>query len=249
MRTLYDNGVMDCSSGNIVASSEHANFPASHLLDTRISKYYKSLLASTVNIVFSLPATADCTVVGLVGHNLSTVGTAVIQGAVSDSWGSPGYESTVTTRVSGPMVLFFGSTKSYRYWRLVLTDTTVGAFEAGIIFIGGYVQHDPSAEPVFPENLTRNDIRSESVGGQHYASEGVQQKEYEFLIPFCVASVKTNIQTMYESAGLHTPVIMIHYDTTYGVIEPLYCTIRDEVTFTHLRGDNWKYQMNFRECK
>jgi hypothetical protein len=249
MRALYDNEVMALTSGNLTASVEHDNYPAENLLDTRISKYWKTTEASTANIVIDMQATVDCTCIGLVGHNLTASGTAVIHGHTSDSWASPDFTMTVTTRVGGPMLLFFGATQSYRYWKLELTDATVGAFEVGIIYLGDYVQFDPSSRPTFPESRIRNDIVQFSEGGQQYADEGVQIIEYEFEIPHCTATAKTNIQTMYSTVGKHTPIIMAHYDTTYGVIEPLYCVIRDDIVFEHLPRDYWKYNIAFRECK
>ena len=71
-------------------------------------------------------------------------------------------------------------------------------------------------------------------------SEGVPQESDD--------TMKGKVETMYGSVGKFLPLLLLNYDTTFTVIEPLYASIINDMTFTHKKFDKWDYSLDLREA-
>jgi hypothetical protein len=59
-----------------------------------------------------------------------------------------------------------------------------------------------------------------------------------------------SIGTMFDTVGKHTSVIFCNFDTLRGItnlIEPVYCSIIDDINFTNEEGRHMTYQLNLQE--
>ncbi len=247
MRIIYSN-LWD--NFTLVESQEDANYPVENTQDTRLVKVWRTDTASATTIVLDAGTgstiTADSCAV--INHNFSGSSETKIQAHASDSWGTPSLSTIVTYR-TGTMVLFFTSS-AFRFWRFSFNDTSNsdGFYEVGRLFLSEYLQIDPSSLIEFPEKHMRNDLRSFSRSNQMYADQGSGWKELSYQFQNSDDTMKGKIETVWGSVGKFKPLLLMNYDTTFSVIPPLYCSITNDITFTHKKFDRWDYSLDLREA-
>ncbi len=247
MRIIYSN-LWDLYT--LTESQEDANYPVENTQDTRLVKVWRTDTASASTIVLDAGTgstiTADSCAV--INHNFSGSSETKIQAHASDSWGSPSVSTVVTFR-AGTMVLFFTSA-SFRFWRFSFDDTTNtdGFYEVGRLMLGEYLQVDPSSLVEFPEKHVRNDNVAFSRSNQHYADQGSGWKELSYQFQDSDDTMKGKVEVMWGSVGKFIPILLMNYDTTFTVVEPLYASITNDLTFGHKKFDRWDYSINLREA-
>ena len=247
MRILYSN-LWDLYT--LTESQEDANYPVENTQDTRLVKVWRTDTASASTIVLDagtgLTITADSCAV--INHNFSGSSETRIQAHASDSWGTPSVNTVVTYR-AGTMVLFFTSA-AFRFWRFSFDDTTNADtfYEVGRLMLGEYLQVDPSSLIEFPEKHIRNDRVAFSRSNQHYADQGSGWKELSYQFQDSDDTMKGKVETMWNTVGKFKPLLLMNYDTTFSVIEPLYCSVVDDIIFTHKKYDRWDYSLSLRQA-
>lgn len=244
MRFLWEN---DLDSGTLTASTEDPNFVASSLVDTRLTTIWKSMTVGSQTIVVDLTNAASVSAIAIANHNFTASVTALIEGNSSDSWGAAPVSETITYR-STIMMLFF-TAASYRYWRFSFDDptNTDGFISVGRLFLGEYLQADPSSLIEFPEEHIRTDSFQTSEGNQLYADEGIGYNIYRYSYRRVEDTQKGNIESMHDTVGKHKPIFFTNFDTAYTVIEPIYCQIQNDITFRYFGGSKWDYDLTLRE--
>lgn len=188
---------------------------------------------------------ANCA--AILNHNLSADATIGIQGNDYDSWNGLTVE-TMTWRAD--TIVTFITEASYPFWRFTITDPNVedDYFEVGRFFLGTYVQISPSSLVEFPVKHVRNDRTMWSRSNQLYADQGVGWKELHYKFPRSTNSMKSSVETMWGSCGKFKPILVMNYDTTFTIIDPLYCVVVENIVFTHLKHDFWSYDLHLREA-
>ena len=248
MRIIYSN-LFD--NYTLVESQEDENYPVENVQDIRLATVWRTETASASSIVIDAGtgATITCDCCAVLAHNFSTAATITIQANTADTWVTPGLSSAVTYR-EDIMVLFFTSSP-FRYWRFYFDETgnADGYYEIGRLFLGTYLQIDPSSAVEFPEKHLRSDRISFSISGQPYSDQGLEHIELDYKFGRSSDSMKSKIETMYGSVGLWKPILFTNYDTTYSVIPPIYVSIVKEIVFEHLEFDYWKYSLSLREAQ
>ncbi len=184
----------------------------------------------------------------ILNHNLSADATIKIQGNDFDSWNGPPLDTTMAWRED--TIVTYMSSASYPFWRFYITNQNVddGYFEVGRFMLGEYLQVDPSSLVEFPEKHPRNDRQAFSKSNQFYADQGSGWRELKYKFVNTNNTMKDKIETMWNLNGKHTPLLLMNYDTSFSVIEPLYCAIIKDITFGHLLHDRWEYNLDLREC-
>ena len=254
MRIMYRNYWDDYA---LAESEEDATYPVENTQDIRLVKVYHSATVGTI-VKLDLDAgtgeaiTCDCC--AIINHNLSGSSETSIQACdsyLSDNDFETGSVNSVITHRSGPMVVFFES-GSHRWWRFKIEDTVAsnsdGYVKIGRLFLGTYIQVDPSSLVEFPVKHVRNDQVMFSKSNQLYADEGVGWKELHYKFPRSTNSMKGSVETMFGSCGKFKPILVMNYDTTFTIIDPLYCSVTEDITFKHMKNDKWEYDLVLREC-
>jgi len=244
MRILYNNRVDDFT---LTPSTEDPNFVASELSDTRLANTWRTTAITAQTIVIDAAVAISCDSIAIAAHNFTASATIKIQAATADSWGAPPLDETITYR-SGIMVLYFTSS-SYRYWRFYFDDTTNtnSYLEVGRLFLGEYLQFDPSSIYEFPEERARDDVTQFSPGNQMYVDKGVQYKRYKYSFPATGDTMKASMDAVYTEVGKFKPFFFMNFDTTYTVIEPIYAVLENNLTWNKIQVNKWDYSLIVRE--
>jgi len=247
MRIIYNNLWDDYT---LVESQEDANYPVENTQDTRLVKTWRTSTASATTIYINagtgLTITADSA--AILAHNFTASAGIIVQAATASTFAAVALSANVTYR-AGPMVVFFTS-GAYQYWRFSFDETTLAAgyYEVGRLMLGAYLQVDPSSLVEFPEKHIRNDRVAYSRSNQHYADQGSGWKELSYQFQDSDDTMKGNVETMWDTNGKHTPLLLMNYDTTFTVIPPLYCSVTNDITFAHKKFDRWDYSLDLREA-
>lgn len=245
MRILYDN---DLDGATLTESTEDASYPVENIQDTRLAKVWRAGGCSSESIVIDLGATAPCSVVAFVNHNLSVSAGCQIQHGTSAAaaLASPTTAASITQR-SGIMAAFFGTAES-RYWAVTFADdpNTDGYIELGRAFIGQALQIAPSSNPEIPIASNRSDMQTFTRHNQFYGDEGVEYKTYTYAFPYASDTMRAAVQTMFDTVGGFKPLIFMNFDTTFDVIEPEYAVITGPIEFQHRAGPGWSWELELR---
>jgi hypothetical protein len=246
---MFSNKVDDYT---ISSSSEDANYPDDNVQHNSLIKAWHSTSVEGEYLELDMGAgvegTADTAI--LAGHNLTSGGTIILRAIASGgSWGSPALSANMTLQ-TGIILDYISAGHNYRYWRFYLDDSANadGYISVGRLFIGEYLQADPSSYEGFPIKHVRTDSGSFSISNQYYSDEGVGYRELKYAFPRTANTAKTAIETMWNTVGKHKPLFFANFDSSYwSVIDPIYCTIIEDITFTKLRGNDWEYSLTLRE--
>ena len=251
MRILWNN---QWDLYSLTESQEDASYPAENTQDSRLVKVWRTQTASASTIYVDAGSgntiTADCA--AIIAHNFTASAGICVQGATATTFASPGASANVTYR-AGPMVVYF-TAGTLRYWRFSFNETTLAAgyYEVGRLFLGQYLQVDPSSLVEFPQEQIRTDNVQFSRDGQLYADEGICFKQLRYQFQGATASMKTLVETMWAGSagvGKHHPIMLMNYDTDFTVIEPLYCAIAEDIVFKHKEFDYFDFDLVLRECR
>ena len=244
MRLMYDN---DLDGGTLTASTADPNFTISAVQDTSVQVPWKTTALTAQTVVVDLSAAATVSCIAIAGHNFTASATVQIAGNSSDSWGAPAVTYTVTYQ-SAIMLRFF-TAASYRYWRFYFDDQTNSNsyLQVGRLFLGEYLQVDPSSLLEFPEERTRTDTVQYSIGNQMYADQGIESVIYRYQFPRSDDTMKGNMETAWTTVGRHKPIFFTNFDTAYTVIPPVYCHIAEDITFQYLGNAEWEYGLVLKE--
>lgn len=130
---------------NVTSSDIDPNFPVSNLKNPFRSKRVRTQQGTTtLAVVFDLITTEEIDSLVLLwpkedGIRLSETATIKVQANATNEWTSPAVDQVVT--ISNDYVLgshFFSSNQSYRYWRVLITDSgnPYEFIELGLVWLG-----------------------------------------------------------------------------------------------------------------
>jgi hypothetical protein len=210
----------------LTESQEDASYPSENTQDIRLVKVWRTQTASAATIAIDVGTglTITCDAAAIVAHNFTGSAGIAVQAATAPTFAAIAYSANVTYR-AGPMVVYMSS-NTYRCWRFSLSNTTnpAGYYEVGRLFLGTYLQVDPSSLIEFPQEQIRTDNVVFSRDGQLYADEGITYKQLRYKFEEASPTAKTLIETMWAGSagvGKFKPILLMNYDTDFTVIEPL----------------------------
>jgi len=250
MRIAWDN---EFDKYTITANSEATGYPATNInqdftLATKsrttddTAEWWKIDAGSGNTIEMTCAAIGD-------GHNLTSGATIKFQGNATDSWGSPSVDETLTYAAGNIIKFFTGG--SYRYWQFSIVDAANpdGYIEIPRIFGGTYLDLVNIWYREFPEEIISTSDKEYTVTGQLYGNKGVQQKIYNFQLPYLTNTQKESIETMFATVDLIKPVFLTIDENDLTKLEPIYAAINDDLSFNHIIAYVWNTTLSFKEAK
>ncbi len=247
MRIIYSN-LLD--NYTLTESQEDANYPVENVQDIRLAKRWRTTTASATTVLIDAGTglTITCDACSVLAHNFTASAGIFVQAGTEATLATPSLSAQVTFR-EDIMVRFFASTTD-RFWQFTFDETTLAAgyYEVGRLFLGEYLQMDPSSLVEFPEKHPRSDQQHFSVSNQIYTDEGIEHKELDYRFEHAGGTTKTAIETMWNSCGKFKPLLLMNYDTSYATIPPLYASVTNDIIFEHLKFDKWSFDISLREA-
>jgi len=252
MRILYDNFIDDLESTAFTVASQNANYPITNAQDQRLTTEYRTEGITGQSIIINLGSAMAINSVAILSHNISSASTAsvILEANSSNSW--PGATSQTITWNRDTMLKFF-TAETYQYWKFSFEDpdNTDGYLSFGRIWLGDYLQIDPSCLVGFKVVKKNSDNINMGKHRQIFATPGTTWRRFEMSFPKTAHTTIAEIEDMYDIVGNHSPVIFCKFDTvrTYQIIEPCYCVIDGEIGFTHEGRQYYSYSLNLEEVK
>jgi hypothetical protein len=249
LRIAYSNEV---DGATIFSSSENANYPDTNLAVTNTAKTYRStgVADEYVRLDAGTGQTITASGTAIANHNLTSAVSVIIRAASSAAALASAPTTSVAVVYNEAIMMVYFTENTERFWQLDIEDPTNGDsyLEVGRWFLGSYLQVDPSSYVEFDLNLRRSDRVAFSITNQAYSDKGIEFWDitYDFP-PSQTATAKSNIETFFTIVGKFKPFFFTNFDSTYTVIEPIYCILVDDIIFKNHGGNRFSYSLHLRE--
>lgn len=248
MRIAYSNYIDTAST--VTALTESPAYPASNVQDQRLTTVFRSTAVTSQTVTINLGSARSVDTIAILAHNITSSATITVAANTSDSW--PGATSQTVTWNAGTMLKFF-TAASYQYWQFQISDATNtdGYLQIGRLYLGNYIDIDPSSLLNFKVTKARTDNVIHGPNRQKFASIGYSWRRFELDFPRSNTTMINKILTMYDTIGQHTSCIFCNFDTIrdYTIVEPCYVSIANDITFTHEENMNFTYSLTLEEEK
>jgi len=248
MRIDYTN-LIDSATVPTALTADLA-YPIANLQNQRLAKVWRTTAVTAQTVVVDLGTATTVQTAAVMGHNLTAGAVITLEGNAADSWGSPSVSTTITTIVSGMCLNYFAG-GAQRYWRFTLDNATGGTsyIEVGRLWLGDYLDIDPTSLNDFSVTKHRSDTVTHGRGRQKYSTQGVGWRSFRLSFPRTGGTMLTAIQTMYDAIGNHRSVIFSNFNVRrdYPIVEPCYVSVNGDLTFNHTRAMKFSYSLNLEE--
>jgi len=183
---FYENQIRELAAV-ITPSEESPIYPATNLVLNNCCLTFRSLTANAtpVRLVIDMGAAVACDAIAMANINIRDTATVTIEANATDSWGAPTYSQTISLAdyLGDPndFQYNFAATKTFRYWRLSITDNgnPDGFIEIGELFIGTPIALTDIHDSGIPVTISPNNIEHRTEYGQAYVYERSQVKTWE----------------------------------------------------------------------
>jgi len=248
MIVLTDNNTL---TSTITANSENPNYPfQTNLVDTRLIKAGKSLIVSGFTLTFDMGAAVGAEYFAILNHNFTSGATVHIQANSADSWGAPPVDRTQT--ILDVILDPFGTTYTYRYWRVTVTDAANPDAELSIgqVYIGSYSQF-PHHSLGYTFGYKTNSLIQSNYMGVSFGVKYPKVKTINVDVLNISNTEKSTIETFFDTVDLTDPFIMIFWDNDYATELPVYCRMVGPPEFVRVNTAAlvWNSKFNLLECK
>lgn len=137
-----------------------------------------------------------------------------------------------------------------RYWRMTYLEARVveTPYVTGKIFIGRAVE--VARNYVHGISFASDDLSSKSYTphGAANSKRRAARMRVSFEIPLNTRSDQDSIQTVVDTVGTHSPIVLIFdRDNAYGR-RTFYGYFTEQPRYTHVRGDRFSYSFEFEEA-
>ena len=221
IRFLYNN-LADTAS--LTESSEVETLPIENIQDSRLGCRWRST-GTDENIVLDLGSAQSIDSFAILGHNISSSVTVLkIQGHTSDSWGSPDVDIDLLDPQGGggsynvydsKFILWYLSSASKRYWRIVITDDSNpdAYLEIGRVFLGAYFEPSTGARQGLTINKRDLSEVIKNMQGTPYSNLKDKIWIYDFSLESLLSDPAgtDDLQTiidMFDNAGSNKDIIV-----------------------------------------
>lgn len=278
MRISYNNCIDSLPISAMTATSILIDYPLSNIQDQRLSMTMRSTAVSAFSITIDASALTDVPIntFALLGHNLSSAATIVLDMNIENSW--PGVTSQTVTWNSDVILKFFTTidtdadyilTESgdylitedsyfivsefggYNWFQIRISDpsNTDGYIELGRVWLGDYLTISPSSLLDFKVTKKRSDIVMYGRGRQKFATKGVGWRLFDFNFPVTENTMIEKIITMYETVGNYKSFLFMNFDDILGykLVAPVYCSINGELALQHDSNMRFSYSLQLEE--
>ena len=207
----------------MTASSNTVLYPVQNVLDSRLTRQYRTDLATLAEIVYDLGSALSVNTIEIANHNVSSSFTVLkLQANTSNSWGSPAFEINLTWLI-GIIVADF-PTETYRYWRIVIDDATNtdGFIKVGRGWLG--VGYNPLGIS-FNVNHRRlsKSIKTVTPGGQTYLDKRYFYWLIKIKIPKITEEQHAKLVELFEIVDIGIP-FFVTFDRAGKILKTQYVT-------------------------
>lgn len=251
MRIIYNNLIDSLEASAVSVYSETAPYVVTNVQDERLTKKWRSDDTSNQTVIFDLGATTSTTIFAILSHNISASAVTTIVGndeiGSSMTWMVTGQSTVQTITYNSGIMLNFSSLTN-RYYKFEISGQSTYT-EIGRLWIGNYIDINPSSLLDFKVIKKRNDVVVYGKNRQKYGSPGNGWRRFEFSFPRTEGTTLSAIQTLYDTVGNYSSIIFCNFDTIrdYDIVEPCYCSIDGELEFTHTERMRYEYNLNLEE--
>lgn len=213
------------SDATLTPNSENVNYPATNILDSRRTRLFKTVAATTTaTIVFDAGAAVTVDSISIDNHNISSgVTTFKIQGNATDAWGGPSVDETLVWAAGIVTKSFTGG--SFRYWRLHIIDAgnTDTFISLGRVMLTNEFTM-PDISPSVGHSRNSHSIKSISVNGSAYQDSRYFGSLISVRFPKISHAEKANMISQLEIIDIGQPMF-VTFDETELDLGTIYCTI------------------------
>jgi hypothetical protein len=248
-RIIYKNLWRD---GTIFSeSSNHPQFPSENTQDDDKSLHWRSTTAAAQVISIDLGTAYEYNFACLLNHNIQAIATVIqIEGATNSTFTEGGVTDDLTY-YGNNLFMFLGTSRTKRYVRINVTDTTnpSGYIKIGTIIIGKYIE---LARYPKPSGYSKGEDNPSLVDLSDSQNLFVDDKPRLFKRSYPFEGLSdtdaSNIIAMQEECGDHKGIVVCT-DPDNPNTASEFVTLADlnEVQYSH--PNYWNWTMNVREHK
>lgn len=219
LKYLTTNLIDDNTVLSVTGSwAKATNFPIENIYSKRVTNQAIFDTAKDGEIVIDLGSAKNVDTVFIFNHNFTSSVTLTIQGHTADSWGTPSISQSITYSVND--IYKEITLSSYRYWRLVVDDSTRSNNDIAIGEIVMGVQTELSKNFVWDitERKEYSNIDHVTNGGAIWSYNLYSRKSFGLSFVELTASQVSEIMTMFDDTyGGYYPLSIILESTAYFV--------------------------------
>lgn len=195
--------------------------------------------------------------VAILGHNISEGAAVKMEANDFPEWnyvdgsGSSIIQHALSWDDETILKMITATKKQYVKFTINDPNNDDGILKIGRFWIGRYLDIDPASLDNFTVIKKRTDDVAYGVNMQRFAAVGTGYREFDFKFPPTNSTMVTAIQTMYNAVGNHSSVIFCNFNTIrdYELVEPVYCSIVGDVSFSHQGRQRYEYSLKLQENK
>lgn len=182
----------------------------------------------------------------ILGHNILSGTIVKVQANNSNEWGDPPINEVMSVN-SSVILKFLSSTYVYKYWRFYFYGQ--GGIEIGRLWLGIYETIDPSSLLDFRVFKKNSDTVIYGKHRQKFGMKGESWRRIELSFPNTNEAMIKTISDIYDDVGRWKSFIFCNFDTIrdYVLVEPMYGSFQDQMTFSHYRNQKYKYTIQIEE--
>jgi hypothetical protein len=247
MRLLTTNYCTE-SSTTLSASNIDTNFPVSNLKNIHRSKRVRTNVGTTtLAVVFDMQTSESINTAVLLwpkedGIRLTDSATVRIQANATNVWTSPSVNQLLTINNDYSVAShFFSSDETYRYWRVVIEDSTNpwDFIELGMVWLGKSLEIENAQNGFKFSVIDQTNVISNEFGHK-YMDEYPQKTRLEIAYSYLENDDIEVLENAYRTNGNRKPVL-IALDPDEAVFDKdhflLYGTMGGEFALTHVKYD------------
>ena len=235
MRLLYKERSKDAT---ISANSQSVNYPVSNVIDSRLSRLYRTDGVTTADIKFNLGSAQDISSVAIANHNITSGASITLYGNTSSSFASPAFTQVLTW--DEDIILQIFGTETYQYWLIKIVDPSNpdGYIEVGRAWIGEYFQ-TPGVAPTVSVDYNSASSKARSIGGQTYLDINYKYTNFGIRHSAITFAEKAEFQEVLDTVDTGIPYF-IEFDETCSDLTRYYVTLNQEgYRFTTLSNNQY----------
>ena len=199
----------------------------------------------------------DMDTVAIMGHNISEGAAITMQANDFNEWnytdgsGSSIIQHALTWDDETILKMITATKKQYVKFTINDPNNDDAKLKIGRFWLGRYLDIDPASLDNFTVKKKRTDDVTMGVNMQKFAAVGTKYREFDLKFPQTCSTMVTAIQTMYDHVGNHSSVLFCNFDTlrNYEIVEPVYCSIVGDLSFTHKGRQKYEYGLRLQENK
>lgn len=148
--------------------------------------------------------------------------------------------------------------KTYRYWKIVVSDTVLSSIVIGVVNIGDYLVM-PGIDPGTSLSYNTTSSRDMSISGQVYGDLGYQYLTTSFSFPFVpetswvyegkTIATRKDILDMWNTVQNSQPVWVFIWESSLDTTAPVFCVFNQSTVEFSKSALSWSTSLTLLECK